>query len=535
MTVSPTLPPIEGEPFFARSAAPLSEQAALLLQEAAADRWGDLSPSVYETARLVADVPWLGGHEERIAFVLATQRADGGWGPPNDYALVPTLSAVRALLTCLVRGDVPADGVLDAAVRGLGSLTRQLDGPADPGGRPDMIAIELTVPALILDVRALLGRVDAGPYAGRLRGLGAIGFPPGLGPETLLALRAAHRTGRPVPGRIWHSWEALGIPAAEAPYVRPRDGAVAISAAATAAWLGAEPPPSGHPSAGYLELVQRRGNGIIPTAGPPATYYERAWVLGALGTSGLPCAVPPALLDSLEDGLTAEGAPAAPGLPPDADDTAAVLLALSAYGRVHRPDALLDYFAGDHFQCFPGERTPSTSTNAHALETLAHHTARRPADAARYAAAMNRAADWQLAAQLPEGCWTDKWHASPYYATACAVLALTASGPTPAVQRSLRRAAAWVLAGQRADGGWGRWASTVEETAYGVRVLGLAAPLLPARHVTPALSRACLLLADPAALVAAPTPLWHGKDLYAPYRIIRATRLAALHESRGRA
>ncbi|NED52435.1 prenyltransferase, partial [Micromonospora aurantiaca] len=64
---------------------------------------GQTSPSVYETGRLVALAPWLDGHDRRMAWLLARQRPDGGWGGPGGYALVPTLSAVEALLAVLHR------------------------------------------------------------------------------------------------------------------------------------------------------------------------------------------------------------------------------------------------------------------------------------------------------------------------------------------------------------------------------------------------------------------------------------------------
>lgn len=532
-----TLSLTQTKPFQSPSVASLLEQATELLQEAAEDHIGDVSPSVYETARLVADVPWLEGHTDRVRFLLATQRADGGWGPPNHYALVPTLGAVRALLTCLLRGSVPGgpsgggqEDLLQTAERGIRSLAEQLFAPDDSKGRPDMIAVELVVPSLVLDIRDLLNRLGTGPYPRLLQGVDMVTFPAGLGPEILLALRSAAHAGRPVPQRFWFSWEAVGLSAADAPYVHPVGGAVGISPAATAAWLGPEPPPHRNQSREYLESLQRRRDGAVTAGGAPATFYERAWVLGALATSGVPCAVPPALLDSLENGLSADGAPAAPGLPPDADDTAAVLLALAAYGRTHRPDALMGFYTGDHFACFPSERTASTSTNAHALEALAYHTARHPDDRAHYGSAMRRTADWLLACQLPEGGWEDKWHASPYYATACCVLALAADDRS-AARAALRRAAEWVLSEQRTNGGWGRWESTVEETAYAVRILMHTGSLLPSRQAwISALSRAFPLLEDPPASMESPPPLWHGKDLYAPYRIIRAMRLAALQD-----
>lgn len=90
--------------------------------------WGSSSPSVYETGRLVSLAPWLTGHGERLRFLLAEQRPDGGWGLPDDgYALVPTLSATEALLSALGAdpfrmgpAGIPVADVAHAAARGWG-------------------------------------------------------------------------------------------------------------------------------------------------------------------------------------------------------------------------------------------------------------------------------------------------------------------------------------------------------------------------------------------------------------------------------
>ncbi len=58
--------------------------------------WGQVSPSVYETGRLVTLAPWLVGHRDRVAYLIGTQRPDGAWGALDGYALVPTLSATEA-------------------------------------------------------------------------------------------------------------------------------------------------------------------------------------------------------------------------------------------------------------------------------------------------------------------------------------------------------------------------------------------------------------------------------------------------------
>src|SRR5690606_28453356 len=120
-------------------------------------------------------------------------------------------------------------------------------------------------------------------------------------------------------------------------------------------------------------------------------------------------------LERLAGGLGPDGAPAAPGLPTDADDTAAVLAALLRYGRVRRPDCLLDFRRGDYFACFVDERNPSVSANAHVLEALALYLGHRPAERSRYGGPAALAAQWLLGQQSADGSWSDKWHASPYY------------------------------------------------------------------------------------------------------------------------
>lgn len=151
-----------------------------------------------------------------------------------------------------------------------------------------------------------------------------------------------------------------------APFVQPVHGAVGCSPAATAAWLSE---CTDHPSVDYLEAVQNRGGGPVPGV-TPITFFERAWVLAALTSAGFSLATPHELTASLHDAVGESGASAAPGLPPDSDDTAAVLYVLTQLGRPRSPDSLLTYQVDAYFTCFSGERTPSTSTNAHVLQAF---------------------------------------------------------------------------------------------------------------------------------------------------------------------
>lgn len=494
--------------------------AAVLLADVAADPWGQVARSWYDTGRLVALAPWLPGHPARVDFLCRHQRADGGWGGPEGYALVPTLSATAALLTELRRGG-PAAQLAPVVARGLRALRTWL-APETALPVPDTVAVELVVPALLTELSQLL----AGP---RLPGLPSparswLRLPAGFDARPLGQARSLFDAGA-LPRKSWACLEVLGPAAVAATGVRPADGCVGCSAAATAAWLGG---PDGDPTAvSFLDRLQARGGGPVPAV-TPITYFEIAWVLNSLAPCGLARRVPKALLSRLETGLTAAGAPAAPGLPSDADDTAAVLAALLRCGQVRRPEPLLRFREHGYFACFPGERNPSVSTNAHVLEALALYLERRPDERSAFGAPASQAARWLLAQQRPDGSWWDKWHASGYYATACCVLALARHG-TRAARWAIDKAAAWVLDTQRPDGAWGRWEGTVEETAYAVQVLSHAPP---DEAVAAAVKRGGAYLADPPAPAAQP-PLWHAKDLYTPVAVVRAARLAGLRLAAG--
>jgi squalene-hopene cyclase-like protein/prenyltransferase/squalene oxidase-like repeat protein len=488
--------------------------ADALLAEVAADEFGAVSPSVYETGRLVADAPWLDGHRQRVTYLLRTQRSDGGWGGPDGYDLVPTLSATEALLVELARD--PRHAALGAAAdRGLGALFRTLHDRA-PVPTPDTIAVEFVVPYLVGRINEQLAR----------RGTAVLQPPPDTNPATLDALRHAVRHGRPVPDKLWHSLEVLGTDVRHARTVAPTDGRIGGSPAATAAWVGecTDGDPAAH---GYLTAMAARYGGPVPSI-QPISIFERAWVLTTLAAAGVPTTPVPGLVAYLDEAVGDLGAPAGYGLPADSDDTAAALHALALAGRPRSVESLFRYQADGYFHCFLGERTPSTSTNAHVLDALLDTTA--PGDRQRRQAAAATITGWLLDVQESDGSWWDKWHASPYYATACCAAALARTGGPAAY--ALDRAARWTLATQRPDGSWGRWEGTVEETAYAVQILS-AVPT-HGSAVDQAIAQAGGWLREQPDDGTDWPPLWHDKDLYTPVSVVRAARIAALHLAAGR-
>ncbi len=506
--------------------------AATLVSEISSDAYGVVSPSVYETARLVTLAPWLAGHPQRVLFLLRSQRRDGSWGGPDGYGLVPTLSATEALLTSLRRwhhgGNSPPGDYADmvsAADRGLHRLFRWLR--AD--GRvtlPDTIAAEIVVPALIEQVNVHLDGFTPQAVTGldSWRGSGRLVTPPGVDGELLARLGHLVRQGHALPAKLLHSLEAIGPAVRGAAFVHPVHGAVGCSPAATVAWL---PDRTGcHAVVGYLETVQKRGGGPVPGV-TPITVFERAWVLAALTTAGIGVTVPPGLVGSLHAAFDERGVAAGPGLPPDSDDTAAALYALAQLGSPRSPDCLLAYQVDAHFSCFPDERTPSISANAHVLQTLSRYSGHDSPHRFRYQTTMGRLSGWLRDHQEADGSWWDKWHASPYYATARCATALhrhSRSASAAAVSRAVQ----WLLDSQREDGSWGRWSGTREETAYAVRTLLQTSVSRADSTVEQAAARGCVFLQRSTGGHEHP-PLWHDKDLYTPLRVVRAEELAALH------
>ncbi|GLW97500.1 prenyltransferase/squalene oxidase repeat-containing protein [Microtetraspora sp. NBRC 16547] len=499
--------------------------------------WGQASPSVYETGRLVTLAPWLAGHAERVDFLVRTQRPDGTWGAPDGYGLVPTLSATEALLSALLRGDTgsrpeTAAGVAGAADRGLRALHGGL-GAAD--SLPDMPAQDMIIPALVVAINEHLDALDRTPGAAIETGSRRLDMPPGMSTDRLAKVRALVASGVDLPEKLVHALEVAGDAASGATAVRPTPiGTVGASPAATAAWLGDRGLlDTTDRSVRHLEAVARRHGGPVPVS-LPITVFERGWVLSWLARAGIPLDVPPEMLGDLRAAIGPTGTPAGPGLPPDADSTSVALYALALLGVPCEPAGLWAFEMDTHFCTWPGEDGFSVSVNAHVLDAFGQYAAGRPDDAARYLPYLRKLSALVRDHQRPDGSWDDRWHASPYYATTSCALALGDFGGEETAD-AVRRAVRWVLSTQRPDGSWGRWEGTAEETAYAMQILLItrrdgeaAGPADSAAEVTEAAARGYAFLLDAGGQGEDP-PLWHDKDLYLPEAIVRAAVLAALH------
>ncbi|GAA4191873.1 hypothetical protein GCM10022252_32340 [Streptosporangium oxazolinicum] len=511
--------------------ADVAAEARELVAGLLAEPWGRVSASPYETGRVVSLAPWLTGHAERVEFLLATQRPDGGWGAAGDHALVPTLSAVEALLAELGRGTSFGRALLaEAADRGLkaiGNWSFQATWPPD-------------TPAIELIVASLLALID-----GHLDGEGPKP-PPGMGGAKLAAVRAWLVSGAPIPQKLVHALEVAGPEATAASGILPTPmpggmAAVGASPGASAAWLAAPPDSAPAPGAGdraarragdeaavrrYLEAVVATSGGPVPCALPIAV-FERGWTLSWLRRAGIAVDVPPELVASLRDDLGPDGVATGPGLPADADTTSVALYALALLGEPREPEGLWPFELETHFCTWRGEEGMSPTTNAHVLDAFGEYL-RRCGGEPRHAAVVAKLAAWLRDRQEVDGSWTDRWHVSPYYATACCAIALREFGGGESAG-AVGGAVDWVLGTQREDGSWGRWESTAEETAYALQTLLLTGAARDGRW-REAVERGYRHLL--AARDGRAPSLWVDKDLYLPVAIVRAAVLGALHLAR---
>jgi halimadienyl-diphosphate synthase len=531
-----------------------------LLHEVASDLdtyWGggDISPSSYETAwvAMVRDpiAPGRLAFPRSLSCLIQTQEADGSWKPHFPHSILPTMAAALAL----ARAPRRTPGARPARDRALGYLHRVLR-DWEPAGY-DTPLYEFLLPMLAGELEALGFRL-------RVPDLPALQERQRQKLERL-PLELIY-TGQ---SNLIHGLEALPqvLDYRRLRAVRSPEGSYGNSPSSTASVL-IHGPVWDEKAAGWLAQLSRRAFGGIGGAMPtsfPADTFEVAWVLYFLLAGGARLdpkrnATHRLLLRWLQDCLSREGASFARlgSLPSDVDDTAMVLAVLNRSGIATPLDPLWCFFEGDHFVSYAGERTASTSANAHVLEALLSADLRPVEDRDRYRRhrrTIEKLVEYLLDTRETLGRsshWVDKWHQSPYYATQSCVLALCRV-PDPAVHQELRSTFGWLLESARPDGSWGSsdgGMATAEETAYGLlslRALRHALPFYESERASMVMASALGRISRWSGLLSprgeTPPPsavhhgspgedplpaLWVDKTPYAPARVIRAAMLGSL-------
>lgn len=276
----------------------------------------------------------------------------------------------------------------------------------------------------------------------------------------------------------------------------------------------------------YLESMCALPGGI--PAFHPFRTYEISWVLehlsfGDIKLNGL---VKPSTWEMLSSVLKPEGIGIDPSFSINDGDTTAVTLHVLALGEFPVDTSILRYFEEPElhtFRTFKFERNASVTTNAHALGALSLMP-----DYPNKDIVFDHIVAMLLADRKYESYWIDKWHVSPYYATAH-VLTTLIKIQEPLISECIG-SIEWLLHTQRDDGSWGYFnRGTCEETAYAL--LSLLQYHRQIKEIdTEILKRGITYLELEMPLNPSGYPeMWISKTLSASADIIKAAILAALN------
>lgn len=455
---------------------------------------------------------------EVLDVVRARQREDGSWGPEVPYASARVLSTLSSVLALMSTSGPPEDA--RRVQRGVAYLCREWERVvADPALS---IGFELLVATLLQEAcRSGLRELEAflpGARELRARKLARI-------PKELIYSRKLS---------VGYSLEFIGadLDGARAKDLLLDNGSIAGNVAATAFYYSMTGDPTAYEF--LVRCVARWGANAIPY-GEPADLFPRIWILHNLETASLIDAQDPAVqahVDVIERAFGPGGVGWSTLIDyGDADDTGMGLVVLAWSGRTPDWQVLRSYEGEERFRTYFGENDASTSANAHVLLALAVAERTPWVDAA-----IAKVIGFLRGQRTRQGCWTDKWHASPYYATACVIEAFVQAGH----EHELAVSHEWVLATQRDDGSWGYFdQGSPEETSYALAIL-LASSDRTKHPIPPGVVERAIAYLSPFVgdrWNADMEPLWINKTLYTPKQVVQSVILHAFvlaqHHLRG--
>jgi halimadienyl-diphosphate synthase len=471
---------------------------------------GRMTSTAYDTA-WIARLGALDGPmgERALEWLRAHQLADGSWGASEPRYYHDRAICTLAAMTALARQGRAQDRTrCQRAQRALEAVTKRL--AADPAG--ETIGFEMIAPTLLAEAEAL-GVVlrHNGRFLRRLAGQRAAklaSLPRGMVSRFVTAAFSAEMAGPD------------GLQLLDVENLQEANGSVGHSPSATA-YFALHVRRQDTAALRFLSDVAAHGDGGVPDA-MPFDLFERAWTLWNLALTGPLDGGTRALCEPHLDFLGAAWRPgqgvgfAAGYTPEDGDGTSVAYEVLTRFARPVDLEAVLRCEGDHHFRCYALEANPSVSTNVHVLSAL-----RQAGLGVGHPSVQKVLRFLQRTPPLgPRPFWVDKWHASPYYPTAHAVIAC--AGYADAL---VGDAISWILATQNVDGSWGYYAPTAEETAYCLQAL-----VVWRRHGGPVAGDVLRQGAAWLAEHAEPPypPLWIGKCLYCPVLVVRSAVLSAL-------
>jgi halimadienyl-diphosphate synthase len=199
---------------------------------------------------------------------------------------------------------------------------------------------------------------------------------------------------------------------------------------------------------------------------------------------------------------------------PDGDITSFTYKILSHFGESPDIEAVLSFEEKDNFRTYHFESHSSPSTNIHALSAL------RRAGFNLSSPPVQKILNYLTKMRVKGAYWFDKWHLSPYYTTAHAIIALSGLADqivSPAID--------WILQTQNPNGSWGYQLPSAEETAYCIQALKIWRQ--HGGKIPKDVMKNAIAWLEGNSEPPYP-PLWIGKGLYIPELVVRSVILSAL-------
>lgn len=471
---------------------------------------GHMSSTAYDTAwaARLGDVDWeLSNHS--VAWLAENQLPDGSWGAAAPmYYHDRVLCTLAAMIALSYRGRRGHDKV--QIENGRMALERIVSGAtmglqADPNGATvgfEMIAPTLTAEAEKLGIikrqgERILGRLS------RQRAKKLAYLKDNMISKYVTIAFSAEMAG--TDGK--HMLDLHNL--------QESNGSVGLSPSATAYF--ATYIKRGDPAAlNYLRSTVSQDGGQPNVA--PFDIFEVAWSLWNLGLIPdleITPNIQPHLdfLSNVWEPRRGVGFSTKYSVK-DSDDSVITYSTLLRFGIEKDLASILAYEEKDHFRCFDLEVNPSISANIHILHAL------RQAGLNQKISSVQKIIHFLRKTRTDQNFWVDKWHASTYYPTSHVIIAC-AGFANELVEDSVK----WLLETQNANGSWGTYIPTAEETAYALQALWMWNEKVA--RVPKAAFRNGLRWLEEHMDPPYP-PLWIGKCLYNPRLVIRSAVISAM-------
>jgi halimadienyl-diphosphate synthase len=444
-----------------------------------------------------------------LAWLTKNQLPDGTWGAPRPmYYHDRVICTLAAMIALAYRGHRERDK--EQIIHGRLALERIVSGAtgglqADPNGAT--VGFEMIAPTLASEAERLgLIKHQGNRILGRL--------------SRLRSKKLQYLQGNMINRHVTMAFSAEmagadGKHMLDVENLQENNGSVGVSPSATA-YFATYIKKGDEASLKYLRSIIKPDGGLPNVA--PFDVFEIAWALWNL--SFIPdikrnVKLKPHLEFLSNAWQPKRGVGFASGYTvKDSDDTGLVYDTLLRFGVEKDLASVLLYEEKDHFRCFDLEANPSISANIHVLGALGQ------AGLDLTNSSFTKVVRYLQKTKGSNPFWMDKWHSSPYYPTAHAIIACAGLA-----NHLVEESVAWLMESQNADGSWGTYLKTAEETAYALQALWVWNEEV-ARVPKAALKKGAQWLTENKDMPY--PPLWIGKCLYSPNLVIRSAIISAL-------